>query len=217
VGTQIVTKGLDFDNVGLVGVLHADNMLNFPDFRSYERSYQLMSQVAGRSGRKDRRGKVVIQTSLPGHPVMQHILKNDYHAFYMSQMEDRKAFHYPPYQRLIRITLRHTSREMLDKASTDLAASLRSKLNKSDDNSSEVKPPSSLFATKQSSHAAEILGPQSPLIGRIHQQHLMTILVKLPRSFEILKSREIIGEATEKTRSDKRFGKLFIIPDVDPY
>jgi primosomal protein N' (replication factor Y) len=203
VGTQIVTKGLDFDHVALVGVLHADNMLNFPDFRSHERSFQLISQVAGRSGRKERRGKVVIQTSLPEHPVIRHILDNDYHAMYLNQMEDRKGFHYPPYYRLIRITLRHADKNLLDRASARLTGELKVRLAKSG------RMPRGPFP--------EILGPQSPVVGKVQQMHLMTILVKLPRTPEIAKSKEIIGEVIEKTRSYRRYGKLFIIPDVDPY
>ena len=125
IGTQIVTKGLDFDHVGLVGVLNADNMLNFPDFRSFERSFQLMLQVAGRAGRKDGRGKVVIQTSNPSHPVIRMLTRNDYHAMYLSQMEERKTFHYPPYYRLVQITLKHKNNEMLEKASHEMAGRLK--------------------------------------------------------------------------------------------
>jgi len=197
VGTQIVTKGLDFDDVGLVGVLHADNLLNFPDFRSFERSFQLMSQVAGRSGRKEQRGKVVIQTSMPEHPVMQYIFNHDYHAAYLEEMGDRQAFHYPPYFRLMRIVLRHLDKNILDRASADLAEKLRL-----------------LFPEKP---LPEVLGPQSPLVGRVQQMHLMTLLIKLPRTAEIGKNKEQIARAIEKTRSDKSYGKLFIIPDVDPY
>jgi primosomal protein N' (replication factor Y) len=153
IGTQIVTKGLDFDNVGLVGVLHADNLLNFPDFRSFERSYQLMAQVAGRAGRKDGHGKVVIQTTNPEHPVIQHIHSGDYHSMYMSQMEDRQAFQYPPYARLLRINLRHESREVVDRASNELAGNLRKVLD------------------------VPIMGPQSPLVGKIQRMQLMNILI----------------------------------------
>ncbi len=204
VGTQIVTKGLDFDNVALVGVLHADNMLNFPDFRSFERSYQLMSQVAGRSGRKGKRGKVVIQTSNPSHPVMEQLLNGDYHNMYLNQMEDRQGFHYPPYYRLLRITLRHPVKDILDKASAALIAELRKALQ-------------SNFESAAKSHPqAEILGPQSPSVGRVQQLFLMTILVKLPRNQEIAQQKELVGRAMEQIRSDKKYGKLFVVPDIDP-
>jgi primosomal protein N' (replication factor Y) len=200
VGTQIVTKGLDFDNVALVGVLHADNLLNFPDFRAHERGFQLISQV---SGRKERQGKVVIQSSLPEHPVIRHLLRNDYHGMYLSQMEDRKGFHYPPYYRLVRITLRHASKTLLEKASTRLGAELRKRLLKSS-GAVPIQQP-------------EILGPQSPLIGKVQQMYLMTLLIKLPRTPEITVSKKIIGEVIQEMRSDRRYGKLFVVPDVDPY
>ncbi len=207
VGTQIVTKGLDFDDVGLVGVLHADNLLNFPDFRSYEKSYQLMSQVAGRSGRKDRRGKVVIQTSQPEHPVIQQIIRGDHHSMYLNQMEERQAFHYPPYYRLLRITLRHGERDLLERASSRLAGSLREGLQ------------SNITATgrKAKSPVPEVLGPQSPLVSRVQKMHLMIILVKLPRTGAMGRQKDTVGEAIERIRSDRQYGKLFIIPDVDPY
>ena len=231
VGTQIVTKGLDFDNVGLVGVLNADNLLNFPDFRSYERSYQLISQVAGRAGRKDRRGKVVIQTSHPEHPVMQHILNNDYHSMYMGQMEDRIGFHYPPYYRLLRITLRHVDKNLLDKAAGALAGKLRTRLtntaiSRADQAEfrSDQAGPLAVRAEFQADQAGswtgplpEVLGPQSPLVSRVQKMHLMTILVKLPRTPQISDFKAIIGRTIDDTRSDKQYGKLFIIPDVDPY
>ncbi len=203
VGTQIVTKGLDFDRVALVGVLHADNLLNFPDFRSHERSYQLISQVAGRAGRRESRGKVVVQTSVPDHPVIRHILDHDFHAMYLDQMEDRKAFRYPPYTRLVRITMKHADRKLLEKAADDLVLELKGELLRS--------------TRSQGGKAPEILGPQSPIVSRVQQMHLMTILIKLPRSREIGKSKEIIAGLIEKARSDRQYGKLFITPDVDPY
>lgn len=192
IGTQIVTKGLDFDNVGLVGVLHADNLLNFPDFRSFERSYQLMAQVAGRAGRKDGRGKVVIQTTHPDHPVIRHIHSGDYHSMYMSQMEDRIAFNYPPYTRLLRINLRHENREVVDKAANELAGNLRNVL--------EVP----------------VLGPQSPLVAKVQRMQLMNILVKMPRSARMGDNKKLIGREIDALRSRREYSKLFIIPDVDP-
>lgn len=206
VGTQIVTKGLDFDDVGLVGVLHADNMMNFPDFRSFERSYQLISQVAGRSGRKGRQGSVVVQTSQPEHPVIQQVLLGNYHAAYLGQMEDRQAFHYPPYYRLLRIILRHSDKRLLDAASSDLAAGLRRQLTS---NPSQPAEPAG--------RRPEILGPQSPQVSRIQHMYIMTILVKLPRIPEISIYKKMIAVEIEKIRSDKGHGNVYIIPDVDPY
>ena len=192
IGTQIVTKGLDFDNVGLVGVLHADNLLNFPDFRSFERSYHLMAQVAGRAGRKDGRGKVVIQTTNPEHPVIRHIREGDFHKMYMSQMEERRAFNYPPYARLLRVNLRHENREVIDRAASELAANLRRVVD------------------------VPVLGPQAPLVGKIHNMQLMNILIKMPRSARMGDFKELIGREIEGLKSRREYRKLFIIPDVDP-
>ena len=192
IGTQIVAKGLDFDNVGLVGVLHADNLLNFPDFRSFERSYQLIAQVAGRAGRKDGHGKVVIQTTNPMHPVIQHIHSGDFHSMYMSQMEDRQAFHYPPYTRLLRINLRHESREVVDRAANELAENLRKVMN------------------------VPVMGPQSPLVGKVQRLQLMNILIKLPRTARMGDLKKLIKREIDAIRSRREYGKLFIVPDVDP-
>jgi primosomal protein N' (replication factor Y) len=202
VGTQIVTKGLDFDNVGLVGVLHADNILNFPDFRSYERSYQLLSQVAGRSGRKETRGKVIIQTSVPEHPVMQHIINSDYHGMYMNQMEERQSFHYPPYYRLLKITFRHQDRQIVESAANEFNAELRK-------------------AFRKLKHIAEsgpeILGPQAPLVSRVQQMNIMTLLVKYPRTSVIGDLKKVTGELAIQFKANKLYRKLFIILDVDTY
>ncbi len=192
VGTQIVTKGLDFDNVGLVGVLNADNLLHFPDFRSHERSFQLMLQVAGRAGRKDRQGKVVIQTSNPSHPVLQMLGKSDYHAMYMAQMQERKDFSYPPYFRLIKITLRHRDREILKKAATKLSEKLR-----------KILPD-------------PVLGPQFPLISRVRNNYLMTLFIKLSRNSDTTRSRQMIREETDTLKAEKKYGSLTVTPDVDP-
>lgn len=192
IGTQIVTKGLDFDNVGLVGVLHADNLLNFPDFRAFERSYQLIAQVAGRAGRKDGQGKVVIQTTNPMHPVIRHIHDGDYHSMYMSQMEDRQAFHYPPYARLVKINLRHERREVVDRASNELAEKLRRVMN------------------------VPVMGPQSPIVGKVQRMQLMNILIKLPRTIRMGYHKKLIKREIEIIRTHREYHKLFVIPDVDP-
>jgi primosomal protein N' (replication factor Y) len=204
IGTQIVTKGLDFDHVGLVGVLNADNLIAFPDFRSYERSYQLLSQVAGRSGRKEKEGTVIIQTSLPEHPVFQQVLHGNYHKAYMSQMEDRQAFHYPPYYRLLNIIMRHSDRQVLDPAARELATALRQQFH-------------SLDAGKADKPKPRVLGPQSPVIGRVQNMNISTILLKLPRTEEIKGLKELTGRLISEFRSHKNYRNLTIIPDVDPY
>jgi len=116
IGTQMVTKGLDFEHVSLVGILNADNLLNFPDFRAHERAYQLMAQVSGRAGRKNKRGLVVLQTSQPEHTVIGQVIRNDYAAMYKLQTEERKQFKYPPYFRMIQITLRHKDVQVVKQA-----------------------------------------------------------------------------------------------------
>jgi primosomal protein N' (replication factor Y) (superfamily II helicase) len=125
IGTQMVSKGFDFDNVGLVGVLDADSMLHFPDFRAFERSFQLISQVAGRAGRRRKRGKVIVQTMDPDHPVIRYILEDDFEGLYRDQMEERETFGYPPFRRLIRISFRHAVPPILDGATAAAAASLK--------------------------------------------------------------------------------------------
>src|SRR3954465_10514432 len=113
VGTQMVTKGLDFDNVSMVGILNADSMLNFPDFRSFEKSYQLMAQVSGRSGRKNKRGKVIIQTQQPGHWVINDVVANNYNAFYTRDLAERNKFGYPPFSRMIELTIKHKENDFV--------------------------------------------------------------------------------------------------------
>jgi primosomal protein N' (replication factor Y) len=204
IGTQIVTKGLDFDHVGLVGVLNADNLVAFPDFRSYERSYQLLSQVAGRSGRKEKDGTVIIQTSLPEHPVFQQVLHGSYHQAYMSQMEDRQAFHYPPYFRLLRIVLRHSDKKILDRAAAELAVKLRQGF-------------ASMDAGQTGQAKPLILGPQPPVVSRVQKMNISTILLKLPRREEISDLKDITGKLILEFRNSKNYRNLYIIPDVDPY
>ena len=128
VGTQMISKGLDFDNVSLVGILSADNMLSYPDFRAYERSYQLMTQVAGRAGRKGKRGKVIIQSFEPDHLIVRKVVEGDYHGMVKDQLVHRKQFDYPPYSRIIRITLKHKNQPTVKSASAYMVKNLRGKM-----------------------------------------------------------------------------------------
>src|SRR5689334_2547992 len=166
----MVTEGLDFDNVSTVGILNAGLMLNYPDFRSHERSYQLMAQVSGRSGRRNKRGKVVIQTFQPQHNVIQNVVHNNYEAMYESEMLDRKKFHYPPYFRLIEITLRQRSEELVDKASLHLAKMLRERMK----------------------NGVLMLGPEPPVIARIRNEWLRNILIKVDRNSSVGRVKEMI-------------------------
>lgn len=194
VGTQMVTKGLDFDRVSVVGVFNADRMMHFPDFRSYERAYQLITQVSGRAGRKEIAGHVVIQTSSADHPLLQFILNNDFESFYTSQLTDRQLHAYPPFSRLIEITTKHSDRKIC----RDLAAVLAEQL-------------------KQKLPATRIMGPGEPMIAKVRNQYLMSILIKIPRrSSELAATKKIIHEITTSSLKDKDFRNARIIVDVDP-
>ncbi len=192
IGTQMVTKGLDFDRVSLVGILNADNMLNFPDFRAYERSFQLMAQVSGRAGRKIKQGKVIIQTSNPENHVIQNVTNNNYEQLFKEQLLQRKEFRYPPYYRLIRISLRHRNQKILNIASKQLAVNLKAYFNE------------------------RILGPEVPIIGRIQNFFIEDILIKLERNIDLQKAKGKIVEEMNRIKEYKPFSGLYISPDVDP-
>lgn len=161
VGTQMVTKGLDFDNVSMVGILNADSMLNFPDFRSFERSYQLMAQVSGRAGRKNKRGKVIIQSQNPEHSIIQEVIANDFLSMYTNQLLDRKNFNYPPYFRLIEITVIHKDVDMVNASAKFLADALKKHF------------------------AKRVLGPEFPLVSRIRNLYHKNILLKIERDASV--------------------------------
>jgi primosomal protein N' (replication factor Y) len=192
VGTQMVTKGLDFDNVSLVGVLNADTMLHFPDFRSFERSYQLMAQVSGRAGRNAKRGKVIIQTYSPGHQVIQTVLDNDWKNFYDAQLHERNKYNYPPFHRLIRLILKHKDVNILNNAAMDLADSLRLK-----------------FANR-------VLGPEFPAVSRVRNYYLKNILIKLDKDISIAKSKQSLAEMLFELKQISEYKSLVILTDVDP-
>ncbi len=192
VGTQMVTKGLDFDNVSLVGVLNADNGLFYPDFRAFERSFQQLTQVSGRSGRKYKRGKVIVQTSQPHHAVIRDVVENDYFGMYKSQMEERVNFKYPPFYRLIRISLKHRDYNVLNAGASHFANLLKPKL------------------------GARVLGPEYPMVARVKNLFIKNILIK----FEIKASHKavkvIINDAMDDMYKVKEFRSIYIQPDVDP-
>ncbi len=192
VGTQMVTKGLDFDHVRVVGVLNADNLLNYPDFRSYERSYQLIMQVSGRAGRKHNRGRVIIQTTQPNHPVIQDLIANDYYRLFSRQMAERKMFRYPPYYRLIKIVVKHQHKERLDLAALHLATALKAVFNRN------------------------VLGPEYPVVGRIQMWFQKEMLIKLPRDGKIQEAKDKIMEIINHAKSQPNNSQLIIYADVDP-
>lgn len=193
VGTQMLTKGLDFRNVKLVGVLNADNMLNFPDFRAHERSFQLLLQVSGRAGRTDERGKVLIQTYNPYHTILQQVSTNDYMGMYKEQMNERHNYKYPPIYKQIKITLKHKDYNKVDTGSIWYAKSLRQ-----------------IFGDA-------ILGPESPPIGRIRNQFHKSILIKIPKKQSLSKTKEAIIKVNNSFLSIKEFRSVKVILNVDNF
>tara|TARA_Y100000589_G_scaffold331027_1_gene382739 strand:+ start:59610 stop:62099 length:2490 start_codon:yes stop_codon:yes gene_type:complete len=194
VGTQMVTKGLDFENVGLVGIMDADSMLNFPDFRASERAFQLMVQVAGRAGRKHKRGKVVIQTLNPYHDIIQKVMYYKYEEMAAFELSERKSFLYPPYYRLIKITLKHKEKEMLNEGAIELAKDLRKVLGEK-----------------------RIVGPDFPLISRVRNYYVKDIMIKMERTASAPKVKAIISDVINRFAIYSRYKSCRVVIDVDPY
>ncbi len=192
IGTQMVTKGLDFDNVFLVGILDADMLLNRPDFRAYERSYQLMSQVAGRAGRQGKQGKVIVQTGDPDHWVLQLVGKHDYVQFYDNEIIERKNYHYPPFYKLIAITLKHENLNTLDAAAENLAE---------------------LFKTV---FKERVIGPEYPIVQKIRNKFLKTVKIKIEKDAPDLKVKQKIKELIDTFYSNTDNKKVRVVIDVDP-
>ncbi|HTL82305.1 MAG TPA: primosomal protein N' [Bacteroidia bacterium] len=192
VGTQMVTKGLDFENVSLVGVLQADQLMNYPDFRAVERSYQLMSQVAGRAGRREQQGEVIIQTFNPQHPVIDCVMHSDYFRMYENEIVERREFHYPPFHRLIRLTLKSKDHILLDEAALHFANTLRSHF------------------------ADRILGPEFPPVSKVRDEFLKNILVKIESEANIFSAKLMIAREIAALRVHPDFKKVTVVTDVDP-
>ncbi len=193
IGTQMISKGLDFENLTVVGILNADNLLNFPDFRAHERSYQLMEQVSGRAGRRQKQGKVVIQTSDPANKIIRLVLQHDYHNMFKMQAEERKSFNYPPFCRLIRINLKHKDLSLLNKYAEILGNDLKT-----------------IFGKR-------VLGPEFPLISRVQLWYIKTILLKIEKEKPGTKTRQLIVESLKRLEKEKGATSLKISIDVDPY
>ena len=192
VGTQMVTKGLDFDSVKTVGILNADNMLSFPDFRAYERSFQLMEQVSGRAGRKGDKGKVIIQTYQPQHQVIQNVMSHDFVRFYEEQMPVRRQFNYPPYSRLILIRLKDVDSMKLNKAADELARMFR-------------------YAFKDN-----VLGPEYPVVSRVKNLYIKQMIIKINKDSYSNKVKDFIKDTIEKFKHNNDFKSVRIQIDVDP-
>lgn len=192
IGTQMITKGFDFDRVALVGILNADNLLNYPDFRAGERAFQLMMQVGGRAGRRSEQGVVVIQTSQPGHPVLEQVRRGDYEAMARMQLAERRSFLYPPYCRLIALTLRHRDKALLWEVAARLGDELRR-----------------IFGRR-------VLGPEAPPVDRIRGQYLTRFLLKIERQSSVAEAKSLLTGVLESLHRDKRYRAVELIPDVDP-
>ena len=193
VGTQMVVKGLDFDHVHLVGILDADGLLGFADFRVNERAFQLMEQVSGRAGRKDIQGRVMIQTTNPKHPVLEWIRDHDYQKLFQFEIESRKQFLYPPFSKLIQITFKHKERHVAESAANLVANVLKKDF------------------------GDLIMGPSEPVIGRIRNMYLMEILLKLPRDIKSIDyAKHLIRQQMDILQNDRAFRTVIVQPDVDP-
>ena len=193
VGTQMLAKGLDFRNIGLVGVMNADNLLNFPDFRAHERSFQLLQQVSGRAGRTQKRGKVLIQTYNPYHQILKQVSVNDYAEMYKEQLEERYNFKYPPYYRTIKIVFKDKNLKKVEKASAWFVQAL------------------------QVPFKENVLGPEPPPIGRIKNMYIINVLIKIPKNQSLDRSKKYISDVQRSFNTIKDFSSVRINIDVDNY
>jgi len=191
-GTQMVTKGLDFDNVQVVGILSADNMLSFPDFRAHEHSFQLMEQVSGRAGRKDKQGTVIIQTWQPGHPIIQDVVRHDYISMYERQLAERFRFRYPPYYRLVIIKLKHKDQGKLNMAAAELARDMKTRF------------------------GSLVYGPEYPMVSRIKNWYIKQIMLKISRNARLAEQKTLLKEILDNFKSHTSVKSVLVQVDVDP-
>ena len=192
IGTQMISKGLDFDKVSVVGIVNADGMLNQPDFRAYEHAFMMMSQVAGRAGRKGRRGLVILQTKQKDLPVISQVVRNDYMALYKSLIAERQAFHYPPYYRLVYVYLRHRQDGVVQTAATELGNQLHQWF------------------------GGRVLGPDKPSVAKVKQQNIRKLVLKLENGLDMKKVRKYLLLAQSQILAEKRYSSLTVYYDVDP-
>lgn len=192
IGTQMVTKGLDFGKVSVVGILNADSMLNYPDFRAYEQAFMMMSQVSGRAGRKGKRGEVILQTKTPDLPVIQYVVHNDYPTFFKELLDERSEFHYPPFYHLVYVYLKHRDENIVNTAGVELGSRLRD-----------------IFG-------ARVLGPDKPAVARVKTLSIRKIVLKLENGIDYPRVRQYLRGALDAMMKDKRYGALQVYYDVDP-
>ena len=188
----MISKGLDFDRVSVVGILDADAMLHYPDFRAYEHAYMMMMQVSGRAGRKGKRGLVILQTRDPHQSVIEHVVRNDFQAFFSELSGERQAFHYPPFYRLVYIYLKHKSDAVADTAGLEMGSRLRQ-----------------WFGSR-------VLGPDKPAVARIKTLCIRKLVLKLEPGLDITLAKKYLRTAQEQMMNDKRYASLQIYYDVDP-
>ncbi len=193
VGTQMLAKGLDFDNVSLVGIMNADNMLHHPDFRAFERSFQMMTQVAGRAGRSEKQGKVVIQTYNPNHNTIQQVTNHNYNGMYKEQLYDRQIYKYPPYFRIIKLTIKHKDFDKLKEGSMWLYQVLSQNLN------------------------IPVLGPEEPAISRIRNEYIRTILIKIPQNMHLGNTKKTIQKMLNSFEAVAQYRAIKVVVNVDFY
>jgi len=194
VGPRMVAKGLDFGKVSLIGIINADPMINYPDFRAYERAFSMFAQVGGRAGRRNAAGKVLIQTYAPHHRVIKQVIENDYEGMFMAEVTERKHYAYPPFYRLINIELKHTDQQASAHAANRLAALLREQF------------------------GARVLGPEVPLVGRVRNHYIHSILLKVERKgVSVAKVKDAVKDLLHFFSADKENKGIRIQVDVDPY
>ena len=194
IGTQMVSKGLDFDRVSVVGVLQSDSMMSYPDFRSTERGFQLMAQVAGRAGRKDIPGTVLIQTRQPDAPVMDLVRRNDYESFYQNQMEERRDFFYPPYSRIITTVIKGQNQDAVERTALSLRTEIAALIGQD-----------------------KVLGPDAPPVSKIQYRHIRRIIIKLPLELTVERSRSLLSQAVSRSLASESAAGVIVSFDVDPY
>lgn len=192
IGTQMISKGLDFDRVSVVGILNADSMMNYPDFRAYEQAFMMMAQVSGRAGRKGKRGLVVLQTKSPQSPLIDYVVRNDYEALYKDLLAERQLFKYPPFHHLIYVFLKHKHDNIVETASLELASRLRQWF------------------------GARVLGPDKPAVAKVKAMNIRKIVLKLENGIDNKKVRQYLLHAQQQMLTDKRYGALQVYYDVDP-
>ena len=193
VGTQMVAKGLDFEGLSTVAVFDADKSINFPDFRAHERAFQLMTQVAGRAGRRSEQGRVFIQTNQPGHRIFEFIQNNDFESLYAEEIQEREGYHYPPFSRLIKILIKHVDAPIVEQAAKEMGSMLKSKFG-----------------------YGRVLGPEKPLIERVRNQFVMEILIKIEKGLALAKFKNLLREELDEIKATKTFKGVSVVVDVDP-